>query len=154
MEDNSKEPSRQGKSGQQRGAENVERLRAYIDELRATGTLLPARNGRVDKSAVAVSCGFDRQTLYNNPEARACLEQAVEEIGIVENSPSVSGRAAHLEQVVGRRERRIQHLEERLQTCAAKKEGLLRENKELKERVRQYEIMEEIMTTTGRKYRP
>lgn len=141
------------KSGQQRGVENVESLRAYLDDLRSKGGFLPSRKGKPDKSAIAIACGFDRQTFYNNPEAIALLEKAREEIGIGDSHPP-TGRTAHLEQLMTTRDRRIQHLEERLHTRTAEVEELRRENKELKERLRRYELAEEVMATTGRKYRP
>jgi hypothetical protein len=122
--------------------------------MKSSGRALPSRAGQPDKSAIAIACGFDRQTFYNNPEAKSLLEKAVEEIGVDGGQPQVGGRAAHLEQLMTARDRRIQHLEERLQSRTVEAEQLRRENKELKEKLRQYEIAEEIMTSTGRKYRP
>lgn len=148
------EADRTSRSGRQRGAENVESLRSYLDDLRSKGGSLPSRNGKPDKSTIAIACGFDRQTFYNNPEAIALLEKAAEEIGVGGGGRQAGGRAAHLEQLLSGRDRHIQHLEERLQARTAEVEELRRQKRELKERLRQYEIAEEVMTTTGRKYRP
>jgi hypothetical protein len=154
MGTNGEELRRPSKSGQQAGAENVECLRAYIDHLKTTRGRLPSHKGKPDKSAIATACGFDRQTFYNNPEAKALLDKAVKEIGVGGSPPQVGGRTEHLEQLMTTRDRRIQHLEERLQSRTVEVEDLRRENKKLKERLRQYEIADELMTTTGRKYRP
>jgi hypothetical protein len=143
------------RSGRQIGAEHVEKLRSYLDELRSNATRLPSRGGKVDKSAIALACGFDRQTLYNNAEAKALLEQAVEDLGVDCQSGQVpNSRAAHLEQLMDRRDRRIQRLEEMLETRTAEVTELRRTNKSLLERLRQYEVMEEFMTTSGRRYHP
>jgi hypothetical protein len=142
------------KSGQQVGAENVERLRSYLTNLKAKGARIPSRNGKADKSAVAIACGFNRQTLYNNPEAITLLEQGVEEIGLDKNSPSVDGRAVHLQQQMDVRDRRIQRLEQMLATRTAENTALRQEVKELKEQLRQYTLLDESISTSGRKYRP
>lgn len=143
------------KNGRQVGAENVERLRAYLSELKAAGGHVPSRRGQPDKSAIALACGFNRQTLYNNPEAAALLDRAVGEIGLDgrEKSPA-DGKAAHMQHQMDRRDRRIQQLEENLQARIAENQGLRQENKKLKEQLRQYALMEEVMTANGRRFRP
>lgn len=143
------------KSGRQIGAEHVEKLRSYLDEMRSKAARLPSHGGKVDKSAVALSCGFDRQTLYNNAEAKALLEEAVVELGLDGHSQQVpDNRTAHLEQLMERRERRIQRLEEMLETRTAEVTELRHTNKLILEKLRQYEVLEEFMTTNGRRYRP
>jgi septal ring factor EnvC (AmiA/AmiB activator) len=143
------------KGGRARGAENVELLCGYIAELKAAGARLPSHAGQPDKSAIALAAGFERQTFYNNAAARAVLEQAVVDLGLEGDARTVpENRAAHLEHKVDQRERRIKHLEERLATQGAELTELRRENKALKEKLRQYEVAEEVMTTTGRRFRP
>lgn len=142
------------KNGQQIGADNVERLRIYVNSLKESGARLPSRNGKPDKSTIALAAGFNRQTLYNNPEAITLLEQAVINIGLERDKPKIDGRAAYLQNEVEKRDRRTQSLEEKLQTKIAENGELRRENRELRERLRQYEIMEEVMTTSGRRFSP
>ena len=150
------DPGRVGKSGRQVGAENAERLRVYLDELKTEGRRLPSRGGKPDKSAIATAAGFSRLTLYNNPEAISLLDDAVNEIGLesADVAPITSGRALHLQQQLDRRDKRIQRLEELLASRTAEKEALARENKALKEELRRYSMMEEVITSSGRLFRP
>jgi hypothetical protein len=146
---------RPSKSGHQVGAENAQRLRAYISELRTKGVRIPVRNGKPDKSAIAIACGFNRQTLYNNPEAVALLNDAIIEIGVDTGTPpAAEGKALHLQQQMDLRDRRIQRLEQLLATRSAENSALRQENKELKEQLRQYKTLEEAISTTGRTYHP
>jgi hypothetical protein len=160
-----KEP---GKSGRQVGAENVEKLRGYLEELIAKGQRLPSRNGKPDKSAISLACGFDRQTFYNNAEASNLLENAVPIIGLqgcihndsVEEdltdngSADYSGEAGYLRRNVKQLEKRVQSLEGRLQAKTAEVEELRSENRALNEKLRQHEMFEEVMSTNGRRFRP
>ncbi len=63
------------KSGQQAGAENADRIRAYLEDLAATGQHLPQRDGKSNMPDTALAAGVDRQ-LYKNPAANAAAEQA------------------------------------------------------------------------------
>ncbi|MET0462598.1 MAG: hypothetical protein ABW007_05575 [Chitinophagaceae bacterium] len=148
-------PDRQAKSGQQIGAENAGKLRDYLEVLKSKGARLPSRDGKADKSAIAVACGFNRQTLYNNPEAVALLEQAVCDIGLEGgNVASVGGKIEHVQRRLDQRDRRIQQLEEKLTAKEAENVELRKEKRGLKEKLRQYEVLEEIMTTNGRRFIP
>jgi hypothetical protein len=148
-------PDRQAKSGQQIGAENAEKLSDYLAELKLKGAHLPSRNGKADKSAIALACGFNRQTLYNNPEAVALLEQAVHDIGLEDgNAPPGGGKIEHVQRRLDQRDRRIQQLEEKLTAKEAENAELRREKRDLKEKLRQYEIFEEVMTANGRRFIP
>lgn len=154
------------KSGQQIGAEYAGRLRSYLDDLRTKRQHLPTRNGKLDKSAVAHACEFPRLTLYQNREVSELLAEAAKDkdIGVINGGTSnpdadggdsvPKGRTAHLEKQISRYERRIGELEEIRATQAAEIEELKRERRGLRERLRQYEVMEEIMTTGGRRFRP
>lgn len=136
------------KNGRQKGADNVERLLKYLKRLKEADTRLPASGGKPDKSAIALACGFNRQTLYNNPAAIALLDEAVVDIGVEDETKVVDdGKAAHTEHQMGKRNRRIQQLEEMLHTRTAEVRGL-------KEKLREYELMEEVMSTSGRRFRP
>jgi hypothetical protein len=165
-ENNNDEDAAPGKSGKQIGAEYADRFRRYLDYLRANKQRLPTHNGRLDKSAIARASGLRRLTLYTNPEVTQLLEEAVKdkEIGVANGGASIpdaeeggsvpKGRAAYLEKQVNRYERRIAELEEIRATQAAEIEELKRERKGLREKLRQYEFIEEVMTTTGRRLRP
>ena len=51
-------------------------------------------DSKPNKSVIADACGFGRLTLYNNTEAITVLEQAVIEIGVVEDTPKLEEKAA------------------------------------------------------------
>lgn len=155
VDETREKPGRQAKSGQQLGAENAKKLRYYLEELKSKGAHLPSRDGKADKSAIAVACGFNRQTLYNNPEAVVLLEQAVHDIGLEDGEvPPLGGKIEHVQRRLDQRDRRIQQLEEKLTTKEAENAELRREKRELKEKLRQYEIFEELMTSGGRRFIP
>lgn len=154
-------------NGQQTGAENVKRLDKYLTELRSAGGKLPMRNGKPDKSAIAMVCGFNRQTLYNNPAAIVLLEGATDllatqdaEVCAGEESKAEvkeragNGKAAHLQQQVDRGSHRIQKLEAKLQAVTVERDDLKRQLREKDELLRRYNIFEESITTNGRKFRP
>lgn len=60
------------KSGSALGRKNAARLEDYL----ASIDHLPVRAGRINVTAVARACGFDRQVLYTNPACRALLKAA------------------------------------------------------------------------------
>ncbi|ACB81381.1 hypothetical protein Mpop_3230 [Methylorubrum populi BJ001] len=135
-----------GKSGPALGAENVEKLRAYLDDLRKRGLPLPSRGGEINLSAIALACGFNRQVFYVNEGARSLLADAAAR-------PAPGG--ADPDDVEGdekpvtrsdRRDRRIHQLE---QANAA----LRAENHGLRERLRRLEHVEAVMMT-GRRVAP
>jgi hypothetical protein len=76
------------KSAQELGREHVARLENYL----ASVNVIPTRMGRVNATAIARTCGFDRQVLYKNPAARALLASAAEASGFTfgEESPRES----------------------------------------------------------------
>jgi hypothetical protein len=69
-----------GKSGKQLGEEHAGRLRAYLDGVEG----LPSRGGKLNMSAVALACEFDRALLYNNPACKQMLADAVAAKGLSE----------------------------------------------------------------------
>src|ERR1700730_12978290 len=59
------------KSGQQRGAENVDSVAAYLTQLDSTGERVPLNpDGGPNYSEIARHCGFGRQVFYTNEKAR------------------------------------------------------------------------------------
>lgn len=129
----------ESKSGGALGAENVERLKKYLEALELEGRPLPMRGGEVNRSAIALACEFDRQVLYKNPAARMLLSAAVEKLPAAaaddELKPEVKS---------DRRDRRILSLEQQNATLRA-------ENAGLREKLRRLEQIEDIMVTTGRR---
>jgi hypothetical protein len=126
------------KSGGAIGAENVERLKSYLDALERESRPLPMRGGEPNRSAIALACGFDRQVLYKNPAAKALLAAAVEKLdtGVAQDDE------AKPEPKSDRRDRRILSLEQQNAALRA-------ENAGLREKLRRLEQVEDIMVTTG-----
>lgn len=67
---------------QQISEENYQRLEQYIHRLQEAGLKLPSRGGKVNKTAVATACGFNRETFAQNKRFEQRLAQAVEVIGL------------------------------------------------------------------------
>jgi hypothetical protein len=125
-------------SGAEIGAENVQRLRVYLEMIAVAGRGLPAHNGKVNTSAVALACGFDRAVLYQNPAARQLLEEAATRLGL---DAQVSTREAVS---IDLRDQRILKLEQENATLKA-------EIFDLRRNLRKLEHVEEIMVDTGRR---
>lgn len=61
------------KSRGSRHQAQVESLRAYLERLGDRGERLPQHDGFPNKAAIARACGFNRDVLYDDPEAIAML---------------------------------------------------------------------------------
>lgn len=129
----------ESKSGGALGAENVERLKKYLEALELEGRPLPMRGGEVNRSAIALACEFDRQVLYKNPAAKRLLSAAVEKIPATAADEEVKPEVKS-----DRRDRRILSLEQQNAALRA-------ENTGLREKLRRLEQVEDIMVTTGRR---
>ncbi len=128
------------KPGYEKGAENVAALHRYIEALRSEGRRLPARNGKVSASAVALAVGVDRQTLYKNPGCRALLESAAQELGL----QAIEARSTGPSTKDDAKTERIQVLETQVATLKAEVEGLRRQ-------LSRYAHIEQHMVETGRR---
>lgn len=127
-----------GRSGKQVGEAHARTLQAYLENVEQ----LPSRRGKVNFSAIALACQFDRAVLYNNPTCRAMLEKAVADKGLVgivarENQDGNDETKARLE-------RRVHDLEQ--QNAALKAETY-----ELRKQVARNPIIEEHVLETGRR---
>ncbi|MCK1713120.1 hypothetical protein [Bradyrhizobium sp. 143] len=130
-----------GKSGSVLGAENTETLEKYLKALELEGRPLPMRGGEVNRSAIALACGFDRQVLYKNPAAAALLAAAIAKLPA---AAAADEEEAKPETKSDRRDRRILSLEQQLAASRAECAGL-------REKLRRLEQVEDIMVTTGRR---
>ena len=142
----------ENKSGKQIGAENLERLRAYLDSVASEGRALPVhRNGQVNRSAIALACGFDRQVLYKNDAAVGLLQASVERLGLATPSAPTEGSAAAQQVAIDAKSQRIQRLESRLVTREAEVSDLRKQVAELEGQIASYRAIEEHMIQTGRR---
>ncbi|MCA1444085.1 hypothetical protein I6F07_28545 [Ensifer sp. IC4062] len=122
---------------QQISEENFSKLETYIERLQAAGLKLPSRGGKVNKTAVASACGFNRETFDQNERFEKRLIKAVEDLGLeppksTEKPTRDSGDKA-----------RITALEQQLASLRS-------ENLELRHKVARYEHS----TLTGRRVIP
>lgn len=127
------------KSGSALGAENVAHLKIYLESIEREGRRLPMRGGEVNRSAIALACGFDRQVLYKNPAAKEVLDAAVKKLGIAEPEEDADPVVK-----TDRRDERIRTLEQQNASLRAEITGL-------REKLRRLEQVEDIMVTTGRR---
>ncbi len=139
-----------GKSGPQKGAENVATLRRYLEALQAGGQRLPQRGGKVNLSAISIACGFDRNVLYTNAQAIQVLEEAVAQLGLElpaqEHAPPRGGYDSP-----DHRDRRILQLEQANTSLKAENGSLRAERNSLRDRLRRLEHIEAHMVETGRR---
>lgn len=122
---------------QQISEENFDKLVTYVDRMRSAGMMLPSRGGKVNKTAVATACGFNRETFDQNDRFKVALAKAVDELGLepqktAEKSPRDAGDKA-----------RITMLEQQLASLRG-------ENYELRRKLARYEHS----TLTGRRVVP
>ena len=128
------------------------RLEHYLAHVEA----LPSRSGKVNVSAIAAACGFDRQILYKNGTARALLDRAVGEKGLLGIEAAVAdpdseerpGQAAMVPLAKLREEqRRCADLEKRVSELSAR-------TAELSARLRRQNLIEDELIARGRRSRP
>ena len=133
-----------GKSGRDAGQENVECVERYLATLRAAGAGLPARNGKVNLTAIAVAAGLKREVFYQNPRCRNLIDEAARELGL----RGVEARGAD------QSDARVATLERRITGLEQRNAALVAENHELRRRLKQLEHIEEHIATTGRRVVP
>jgi hypothetical protein len=124
------------KSTQEIAAEHFRTLKQYLDTVES----LPARGGKLNISAVAEACGFDRGVLYTNPECNRLLKSVLEERGL-------GGLAERDEDQADERRRILEH---RVNQLEQRNAALMAENEELRAKVRQFEHIEDHVVATGR----
>ncbi|WEA59535.1 hypothetical protein PO860_18030 [Rhizobium sp. BJ04] len=121
---------------QQISEENFGKLEAYIERMRSAGLKLPCRGGRVNKTAVATACGFNRETFNQNARFEKALTDAVDELGLEGTISEIPRRDAG-------DKARITILEQQLASLRG-------ENYELRRKLARYEHS----TVTGRRVIP
>lgn len=122
---------------QQISEENYAKLETYVERLQAAGLKLPSRGGKVNKTAVATACGFNRETFDQNARFETRLFKAVEDLGL-ETPKSADTPTRDTGDKA-----RITALEQQLASLRS-------ENLELRHKVAQYEHA----TLTGRRVIP
>ncbi|SCM68316.1 DUF6262 family protein [Donghicola eburneus] len=134
------------KSGAELGKENAARLEDYLASVES----LPTRGGKINVTAIARACGFDRQVLYTNPACKALLDAAAENSPLEARSAGSSIKSA--DQMVPtsklrEAERRIQALEKKISEMRARIVGL-------ETRLRRQSDIEDHLISRGRRAFP
>lgn len=124
------------RSGASIGAEHAERLQQYLKDI----DVLPARGGKLNVTAVALACGFDRGVLYANSECKRLIKAAIESKGLQGLEDRV---VAPTDDRCRRLEHQVGQLEQRLAALSA-------ENEALRAKVRRLAHVESHMIATGR----
>ena len=127
-------------SGAEVGKRNVATLKDYLRGIKAQGANLPSRAGKVNMTAVALACGFDRGVLYQNPRCRRLMHFATKWYGLEGQGkgPEVAPNTRDI------RDERIRKLEQ--QNAA-----LLAENHGLRRKLARLQHIEDEMVDTGRR---
>jgi hypothetical protein len=120
---------------QQISEDNYRRLEAYIQRLREADIKLPSRGGKVNKTAVAAACGFNRSTFVQNRVFETLINAAVQELGL-----EVPAKAPVPDASDKRDKAKLLVLEQQLAAVRS-------ENYELRRKLARYEHA----TTTGRR---
>ena len=133
-----------GKSGSQIGAENVERLRAYLDHV---GAAIPRRaGGDPDITAIATGAGLARGVLYKNDACRKMLDTHLLAMGL--DGPA-SHRPEHVT-VSGTVDEEKRALQRRCKELEARVHGLLAEVADLRQQARRQGLIDDHLAATGR----
>lgn len=119
--------------------ENYAKLETYTERMQAAGLKLPSRGGKVNKTAVANACGFNRETFDQNPRFEKRLIKAVEDLGLEQPESAETPTATRNSS----EKARITALEQQLASLRS-------ENLELRHKVSRYEHS----TLTGRRVIP
>lgn len=124
------------RSGGAIGAEHVVRLRLYLSDVEA----LPARGGKLNVTAVALACGFDRGVLYTNGECKRLLQEAI----VAKGLEGLTERAiTPTDDRCRRLEQQVSQLEQRIAAISA-------ENEALRTKLKRLGHVESHMIATGR----
>jgi len=128
-------------SGAEIGRKNAAALKEYLRGLKAQSGQLPARGGKVNVTAVALACGFDRGVLYQNPRCRRLLHFATKWYGL-----EGQGKAEAAPNTRDIRDERIRRLEQQ-------NASLMAENHNLRRKLARLQHIDDEMADTGRRVR-
>jgi len=116
------------------GADHLKTLGHYLSGLQERGEGLPGRGGKVNTSAVATACGFNREVFYQNQQCQKLLNSAVESLGL----RGVEARETAADSDKVKLERRLTHLEQQ-------NSALVAEVYELRRQLARYGHIEEML---------
>lgn len=116
------------------GADHLKALGNYLSGLQEAGKGLPSHGGKVNASAVATACGFNREVLYQNQQCQMLLNSAAESLGL----RGVEARETVADADKVKLERRLTHLEQQ-------NSALVAEVYELRRKLASYGHIEEML---------
>ncbi len=144
-----------GRSGAQRGQDNVAAFQAYVTSLRERGEALPLTSrGEVNLSKVAADSGIrDRGRFYTNDTLKTLLENASKSLNAGAPAPVTLAmeESAHAQPDNADALRRVERRAQRLEQANA---VLVAENADLRRQVRELRMQlgrEDMVIETGRR---
>ena len=150
-------------NGKQQGDESVKRFTSWVAEREAAKDWADyIRSGKLNRSEIAMECGFDRAAFRQNPTLRELLastEKTLSEDGIfalqrVETEAADVDAERSDEAVMKRLMSAKGKTDQRLKAVEEQNAALRAEVKELRSQLEAYKMIEEHLATTGRFIRP
>lgn len=139
---------------QKTSLETAREYEARLEQYLEGAPALPLRAGKVNATAVASACGFDRQILYKNKTCRNLLEAAARRHGVPFITPSQHDNdhsdLPELMVPIGKLQelqRRVDHLEKRMSEMTAR-------NAAMRAQLQQHNLIEDHLISSGRRSRP
>lgn len=168
--DSSNDDSGESKGGQQLGRENVAKVKAYVERIRQDGKRLPSNKGRPYWQKITSDLEFGRGVWRDNPAARDVIEKAAldPEVGIAASAntnkengeagasaiPAFNEKEAYTQKQLDDKDRENNRLRERLAVQDVELDALRRKVTTLEDALRKYEIFEDVMVNSGRRFIP
>jgi hypothetical protein len=151
----------------QAGKENERKWEEYWNDLRAQGKYLPVKvNGEVNVTQVGRDSKIGRENLYKNPNIYPKLLVAINETFEAQRAANIGTnssnapiqiehkRADAAQKQIEIRDRRIKDLEEKVAVLMVENHELRSEIKILKEEKSKFELIENIISESGRRILP
>lgn len=160
-----------GLSGKQIAVLNLQRFEAWVEERKRVGDWrLYVRGNKLNRSEIAVECGFAKSVLQQNPSVLSLLGEverdlvkegvllattsADAQLGPESTSLAQEGDTRATQAALGRAMAAKARAEQRAKGLEEQNAVLRAEARELRERLKQYQLIEEHLALTGRLLTP
>ena len=137
-------------NGQERAKINLSLFERWVEERYAANDW-PAyvRGNKLNRNEIANECGFAKSVLLQNPSVRSSLEKLeckLRKSGLLSNEKRVSFEKCST--VI--EEASIRRIKQRLNQVEQQNQLLMAENKTLKRKLKQFNLLDEYLNETGR----
>lgn len=149
-------------NGKEVGAANVTKFEAWVAERKAGGDWKDyIRQGQLNRTEVAIECGFAKSVLRQNPTVKAALQALEERLraeGVLPSAEGTKTPQVDDEVVSASVDRRIVSInnrsEKRVKALEEQNAALRAEVRELRQQLKRYRMIDEHLAETGRLVRP